>query len=286
MQPATINKLNPMRFAHLNEQIYCRPWFITSAGHFAIRSLFESHLARMGSSGLAAGLELGDLVNARQPLTVDADGVATVHVLGPVGKNLSKMEQACGSTSFESVQADMKAANADPAVKGILLRVDSPGGTVQGTPETAAIVAESVKPVVAYTEDVMASAAYYIAAGATKIVASRSADVGSIGVYIPWVDSSAAIAAAGYKPDPIVNAGGDLKAMGFGGTLSDAQRAYLQDQVDEDFAQFRAHILDNRTVPDSAMRGQTLSGQAAVDAGLVDMLGDIGTARTLLLSLR
>jgi ClpP class serine protease len=131
----------------------------------------------------------------------------------------------------------------------------------------------------------MASAAYYLAAGATAIVASASAEVGSIGVYIPWVDASVAIAAQGLRPDPIVNTGGDLKAIGFGGTLTAEQRAHLQARVDEDFAAFKAHIRDYRDVPDSAMRGQTVSGPAAHASNLIDLQGDESAARTLLLSL-
>ena len=128
----------------------------------------------------------------------------------------------------------------------------------------------------------MASAAYYIGAGADAIVSSRSAVVGSIGVYIPWMDTSAAYEAAGFKPDPIINKGGDLKALGFGGRLSDAQRAHLQEKVDEDFAAFKAHVLKHRSLPDGAMRGQVESGAKAAEMNLVDALGDMDTGRAVL----
>lgn len=273
-----------MRFAQIHEQLYCRPWFITPAAHFTLRQVFEAHVARHGAGARAEELGLGDLVNSRRPMVVDAEGIATIHVLGPLGKNLSKMEKSCGATSFEDLQAEFAQANANPAVRGILLHIDSPGGTVQGTPETAAIVAASARPVVAYTEDTMASAAYYLGAGARAIVASPSADVGSIGVYIPWVDRSALYEAAGLRPDPIVNTGGDLKALGFGGTLTEAQRTYLQEQVDLDFDAFKAHVARHREIDPSALRGQVLSGQQALDANLIDALGDLAFARKLLLS--
>lgn len=273
-----------MRFAQIHEQIYCRPWFITTAAHYTLRSLFEAHVLRTGQQPRAAGLDLGDMVNARRPLVVDAEGIATIHVLGPLGKNLSKMEKSCGATSFEDIQSELAQANANPAVRGILLEIDSPGGTVQGTPETAALISGSAKPIVAYTDSMIASAAYYLAAGARAIVASPSADVGSIGVYIPWVDRSAMYEAAGLKPDPIVNTGGDLKALGFGGTLTEAQRTYLQEQVDLDFTAFKAHIAAHRDVSPAAMRGQTLSGDPAKAANLVDRIGTLANARQLILS--
>jgi signal peptide peptidase SppA len=272
-----------MRFAQIHEQIYCRAWFITTAAHFTIRNLFETHVSRLGYGGHAEGLDMGDFANSRRPMVVDAEGIATIHVLGPLGRNLSKMEKTCGATSFEDIHAELAQANANPAVRGILLHIDSPGGTVQGTPELAAAVASSPKPLVAFTEDMIASAAYYIAAGARAIVASPSADIGSIGVYIPWVDRSAQYAEAGLKPDAIVNTGGDLKALGFGGTLTEAQRTYLQEQVDLDFNAFKAHIAAHRTVAASAMRGQTLSGPPALEANLVDLIGDLALARSLLL---
>lgn len=273
-----------MRFAHLHETIYGRPWFITAAAHHTIRHLFETHLARHAAGTLA--LDLSDMVNPRRALTVDQEGIATLHILGPLGKNLSKLEKSCGCTGFEDIAAELALANANPAVRGILLHVDSPGGTVQGTPETAALIAASAKPLVAYTEDLMASAAYYLAAGARQIIASPSADVGSIGVYIPWVDRSAQNQAMGLRPDPIVNTGGDLKATGFGGVLTEAQRAHLQEQVDLDYAAFKAHIAAHRTVEESAMRGQTLSGEPALAANLIDRLGSMAEARAALLALR
>lgn len=273
-----------MRFVQIREHIYCRPWFITAAAHFSIRQAFEAHVSRHGSDLPRLSLDLADMVNPRRPMAVDAQGIATIHVLGPLGRNLSNLEKTCGATSFEDIESELEQANADPAVRGILLHVDSPGGTVQGTPEAAAAVAASAKPVVAYTDGLMASAAYYLSAGASRIIASPSADVGSIGVYIPWVDYSGANEAAGIRPDPIVNTGGDLKATGFGGVLTEAQRAHLQEQVDLSFADFKAHIAAHREVAEPAMRGQTLSGSQAIAANLVDALGTLAQARALLLA--
>ena len=272
-----------MRFRHLAEQIYFRPWFITPAAHRAIALVFERALndPAVATQLTALDGQLSDLFPQRKSLVIDSEGIATIHLLGPLGKGLSKMEQSCGATSFESIRADYEAAVAAHA-RGCILHIDSPGGTVTGTPEIAALIADGPLPCVAYTEDMIASAAYYIAAGARAIVASPSASVGSIGVYIPWVDSSAQYAAAGLKPDPIVNTGGDLKALGFGGSLSPVQREHLQEQVDADFGLFRAHVLAHRTLADSAMRGQVMSGPAALSANLIDAIGDMSTARALL----
>jgi signal peptide peptidase SppA len=268
-----------MRFRHLAEQIYLRPWFITPEAHASIRMVFERAMSQ------PKAIELSDFVEQRKEMAIDrSTGIATIHVLGPLGKNLSKIEQSCGATGFEQIRADYSAA-LSAGTKGILLHFDSPGGTVLGTPEMASVIAGKPLPTVAYTEDIMASAAYYLAAGADAIVASPSASVGSIGVYIPWVDRSAQYAALGLKPDPIVNEGGDLKALGFGGSLSEAQRAHLQETVNEDFAAFKGHIKAYRELPDAAMRGQVQNGRTAVEMNLVDALGDMDTARGKLLAL-
>jgi signal peptide peptidase SppA len=280
-----------MRFTHLAEQIYHRPWFITAEAHAAIRTVFERALSSglfkspgfrsMGfSSGplitdvVAEEINLLDLFPKRRPLAIDKEtGIASIHIMGPIGKNLSKVEQSCGATGFEQIRADYAKA-LEKGARGILLDFDSPGGTITGTPELANLIASKPLPTVAYTEDMMASAAYYLAAGADAIFASPSASVGSIGVYVPWVDTSAAYERAGYKPDPIVNTGGDLKAAGFGGKLTAEQRAHLQEEVDEDFDNFKAHIANYRAVPDSAMRGQVMSGRKALEANLVDRIGE------------
>lgn len=273
-----------MRYAQIHEQIFQRPWFITPSAHATLRQLFLAHaniLIKPRADDDKEGNPLSLFVNPRQPVQVATDGIAAIHVLGPLGKNLSKIEQSCGATGFEQIRADYATAIAGGA-KGILLKFDSPGGTVQGTPELAEFIASKPLPTVAYTEDMMASAAYYLAAGADAIVATTSAEVGSIGVYIPWMDYSQQLADEGLRPDPIVNKEGDLKALGFTGSLSAEQRAYLQTRVDEDFADFKAHVLKHRNVKDEAMRGQTLSGRNAVETNLIDMQGDEAAARRLL----
>lgn len=271
-----------MRFQRIIEQVYFRPWYITPAAHASIHRILSSKVltkhAEDGDSWLA------QFVNQRQAMKMTPDGIATIHILGPLGKNLSQMEKQCGCTGFEDIRDDYAKALGQGA-RGILLRFDSPGGTVMGTPEIAAMIAARPVPTVAYTEDLMASAAYYLAAGANAIVGSPSSVIGSIGVYVPWIDYADQLAEMGLKPNPVVNKEGDLKALGFSGVLTDAQRSYLQDEVDQDFAQFKGHVLNFRAVPDSAMRGQTIDGRLAAEANLIDEIGDLGTARSKLLGL-
>ena len=86
---------------------------------------------------------------------------------------------------MSDAQRLVEQAAEDPVVAAILLRVDSPGGTVAGVSDLAEAVyaARKVKPVSAYISDLGASAAYYIASQAQRLYADSDALVGSIGVY-------------------------------------------------------------------------------------------------------
>jgi protease-4 len=135
----------------------------------------------------------------------------------------------------------------------------------------------------------MCSAAYWLASGASAIVATPSADVGSIGVYLPVLDVTGYYDNLGVKVELLKS--GDLKAPGFPGTsLSDAQRADLQAGVDAVYGMFTRHVKAHRRTGDEAMRGQSMMGEQAHAVGLVDSLGmlwdatklarDLGSMRT------
>lgn len=284
-----------MRYQQILEHLYCRPWYISASGYYALHRLVQSRLGR-GLATQARGRTrddededdaaivdrwgIGDFVNARPPFALDDEGIAHLHVTGPIGKGLSKLERACGSTGIEQLRGELRRAR---GARGLMLHVNSPGGTITGVPELAEEIAAFDGPKLAYTEDMMCSAAYFLSAGCDLIAASESADVGSIGVFIPWIDFSAQLAAEGLQPDPIVNTGADLKAAGFTGSLSEAQRAFLQEDVDRAAGRFHAHVRTFRDVPDEALRGQSVDGARAAALNLVDYVGTEAEAYAALL---
>ena len=161
---------------------------------------------------------------------------------------------------------------------------------VNGTPETAAMVREiaSQKPCVAFTDSLMASAAYYVGSQANMIVASPSATVGSIGVMIPWVDRSQAYENEGLKVEVFKNSGAPYKGMGTPGTsLTAEQREQLQQRVDEIAATFKSDVQAGRNnrVKDGAMRGQVFMAAGAKNAGLIDEVGGRNLALRSLISI-
>jgi signal peptide peptidase SppA len=206
-------------------------------------------------------------------------GVAILPVYGIIDKRMNMFMQFSGGTSTELLARDFKKALGDPAVKAILLDVDSPGGSVDGTKELADLILASrdVKPVVAYANGLMASAAYWIGAGAPMIFAGATAEVGSIGVALMHYDYSAADALAGVKRTVIT--GGEYKRIASDEKpLSKEGREYLQAMVDDYYALFLEGVAlargsEPESVHEKMANGRIFVGKKALKAGLVDKIG-------------
>lgn len=112
------------------------------------------------------------------------DQVAVIPVTGPIFRYANLFTDVSGATSLEVLTRDFTAAADDPAVKHIVLNIDSPGGQANGIAELAQLVRASAKPVTAYVDGQAASAAYWLAASASRIVMSKTAMVGSIGAVV------------------------------------------------------------------------------------------------------
>jgi hypothetical protein len=170
------------------------------------------------------------------------NGVGILPICGPIGSNLSPIEKMLGGCDVADISASFDAFAVDPSVRTLLLDVDSPGGTVTGVPELAAQIAAFPKPTLAFTSGEACSAAYWLASQADDFLATPSASVGSVGVYLALLDSSAALARSGLFVDVIK--AGTYKAAGFPGTsLSEEQRALLQERVDMVHRMFMGAIV-------------------------------------------
>jgi len=220
-------------------------------------------------------------------LTID-DGVGVITITGPMLRKPDLFDRAVlGACDTGQIIAAVQEAVSRADVQAIFLDIDSPGGSVSGTPELARAVADATKAkyVYAFSAGQMCSAAYWVASQADAIYATPSARVGSIGVILPVVDSSAAFEQAGLKVE--VFAAGKFKSTGTPGTsLNDDQRAWLQSEVEETAAEFRAAVLARgRKIPDEAMEGQTFSARKAMRfnlAGMVESRSEaIGRLRSL-----
>lgn len=177
------------------------------------------------------------------------------------------------ATDTEELEELLQAAAGDANVSGIILDVDSPGGTVNGSMELGDLVADiskNRKPVVAYTSGMMCSAAYWMVAGCASILARRSAEVGSIGVYSVVLDYSEMYRQFGVEVELFKS--GEHKGAGYPGTkLTDEQRALIESEVAATGVIFRAHVKAERGVEDGDMEGQAFTGDDAINKGFVTM---------------
>jgi signal peptide peptidase SppA len=247
-------------------QLHKQPWLITPEAFGVIYSAAQSFF----KEGIPTTLR-----TESQLLSVDA-GIGTVVLRGPMMRNPDVIDQLVfGATDTEEVMAAVHEATEREDVQAIVLDIDSPGGSVNGTPELAAAVAAAskAKTVYAFSAGQMCSAAYWVASQCDAVYATPSARVGSIGVILPVVDSSEAFAKAGLKME--VFAAGKFKSAGTPGTsLTEEQKDWLQSEVEEIAGDFRTAVLARgRKIPDEAMEGQTFSGRRAMRlnmAGMVD----------------
>jgi signal peptide peptidase SppA len=188
-----------------------------------------------------------------------------------------------GLTSYEGLRRQFRDAAADDDVKSVVLDVDSAGGQASGAFELASVVRElrASKSVIAVVNDMAASAAFAIASAATKIVITPSGGVGSIGVVLAHFDHSARLDKAGIRPT-LVHAGArKIDANPFQ-PLPGGVQSNLQAEVDKFYGMFVETVSLNRpTLTPAVIRGTEAAmfiGQAAVDAGLADEIGDIEKA--------
>jgi len=206
-----------------------------------------------------------------------ADKVAIVSVTGAI----------LGGDGFVRAQFDQ--AEEDEAVKAIVLRVDSPGGTVSGSDEIHHRLAKLVEkrdiPVVVSMGGIAASGGYYVAManrGKDDVIFAEPATLtGSIGVIIPHFDISQALRKYDIRDDSI--ASGPLKEMlsvskDRTPELAEKERKLIQELVDDMFRRFKEIVkagrpkLDDAAV-DRVATGQIFTARQALEAGLVDRIG-------------
>ncbi len=211
-----------------------------------------------------------------QQLSVE-NGIGVIAINGPIMRKPDLFARAImGAVDSGEIAAAVSEAGGRDDIRAVFLDIDSPGGTVAGTPELAAAVRslDAIKPVYAFSSGLMASAAYWIASQARAIYATPSAQVGSIGVVQAVLDDSAAMEAAGLKIE--VFSVGKYKAMGAPGTpLTDDQRGLILANLDDTAREFHAAVLSRgRAIPAEAMEGQTFSGRQAQRVNLAGMVPD------------
>lgn len=253
------------------------PWAIQPETLQEMCAIYAAH--RNGESNDLKAVEaaLGrPLSNEPKPYTVQ-DGIALIPIEGVISKRMSLLQQICGGMSYTSLQQDLATALNDPDVSGIILSIDSPGGTVDGVQAAgdAIYAARSQKPIAAYVDGKATSAAYWLGSSASQMyIGSDTDQVGSIGVITQHIDTSNAEHQRGVKITDL--AAGRYKAVGTAhAPLSTESRGAIQDHLDQLYGTFVDTVARNRgtdveTALNKMADGRVFVGQKAIDAGLVD----------------
>lgn len=214
------------------------------------------------------------------PTATFGDTVAVLHVDGVIAGTGSSID---GVISPEEFLSYLDQAASDPNVKAVLLRVDSPGGTVAASQEIAIEVARlsEIKPVVVSVGDVGASGAYMVASQCDKIWANRTSAIGSIGVITEIPNVEGLLDKLGVE-FTVLTAGEYKDAGSPFRSLTATETAMIQTEVDVAYDEFVSMVAEGRGMDEAEVRelatGWAWSGVRARELGLVDELGTYNDA--------
>lgn len=207
------------------------------------------------------------------------DAVAIVRVEGAITSG-SADDLGTGTISGIVID-DLKKAAADPTVKAIVLRIDSPGGTVTGSTQIYEALQSMEKPVVASMGGVAASGGFQVSLPTDYVFARADTLTGSIGVIMTLFNAEELIDEIGV--DVITLTSGPNKAIGsMWEEMPPEHREILEGLIDESYDMFTQMVADGRNLPLENVReladGRVYSGRQALELGLVDELGNFNDA--------
>ncbi len=176
----------------------------------------------------------------------------------------------------------IKQASEDDSIKAIVLDINSPGGSAVASDEIAVAIKQANKTTVAWIREVGASGGYWIASAADHIVANRMSITGSIGVIASYLEFTSLMDKYGVGYERLV--AGKHKDLGSPyKELSEEERTLLQGTLDKIHDYFIDEVAKNRDMDAQKIRelatGRIFLGVEALDAGLIDQLGDKETVK-------
>ncbi len=229
---------------------------------------------------------------AGDPLTatvVESEGgyrparVAMIDVSGMLYNARRREVLSIGENPAGLLHEKLEKARTDKRVKAVLLRLNTPGGTVTASDtmyrQLLRFKKRSGKPIVALMMDVAASGGYYLACAADSVVAHPTTVTGSIGVIVQTISFKPALGRIGIEAEAITS-GSNKDAGSPLSDLTDEHRQVLRSLVDDFYQGFLDVVRQARPdiPPDRFAQvtdGRILSGEAALAAGLVDSVGDL-----------
>ena len=207
---------------------------------------------------------------------IDVDGVITSMEMGGLFGG--------GQPMVGTVKDALKQAVEDKDVKAIVLRINSPGGEVTASDVIYAAVKEAAakKPVVVYMDSIAASGGYYIACGATKVIASETTLTASIGVIMQSVAYHDLFGKIGLGTRTFTS-GPNKDTLSGGRPMREDEMVYVQTLVNTMYDRFLGIVAEARKLPADQLRttvadGRVVTGRQALEAKLVDQIGYVEDA--------
>jgi protease-4 len=202
--------------------------------------------------------------------------VAIVRLKDPI----YKYDQECGPSGTKSKMNRMDAYKNDDSCVGVVLDIDSGGGQVSGTPEFYDFISAFGKPVVAYTDGMMCSAAYYIGSAASYLIANKRADaIGSIGVMVHFIDVTGMYEKKGATVITEYATQSTEKNRAFEELLKGNADLYIKTELDTVAETFINDIKSVRSgVSEEAFKGGTWDAQGSLERNLIDSIGTLQDA--------
>ncbi len=265
-------------------QVALRAHLVTK---LADKQQFEQRISQLvgadkdGSFNAVSAHEYADLV--RSEASAPSADTARIGVIVASG-DIVDGDQPPGVIGGESLSRLIRAARLDKHVKAVVLRIDSPGGSVTAAEEIYhALLAlrASGKPLVVSMGDLAASGGYYIAAPANEIFASPATLTGSIGIFAIIPTFHRALARLGITSDG-VGTGPLAGQESLGQPLNADSKLLIRSQIERGYAEFVARVAAGRHLSDAQVnaigQGHVWAGAAARHIGLVDHLGTLEDA--------
>lgn len=268
-----------LRYPHIRRAIAETPWAILPDKLAVILDV----IAFRSAGGTFSAEELQERLGAaahRPKLRSNGD-IAVLQLVGTISHRMGLMAMSSGGTSVESFKQEFRAAMDDSTVAGVVIDVDSPGGSVDGVSELASEIyrARGRKPISAIANTMSASAAYWIASAADELAVTPSGEVGSIGVIAAHEDWSTAYDQMGVKTT-LVTAGKYKAENNPFEPITDEGRAAIQQRVDDAYGMFAKDVARNRGVSVETVRagfgeGRLVNAREAVKLGMADRVATL-----------
>ena len=257
----------------LHRPLLCDPGYLDA--------VFSAMSDRFGTEATLSADELSTHKRpARQGYIDKASRIAVLPVVGGLVHRSESINPMSGMTGYTALQNQLIDYFESPAVAGILLDMDTPGGEVSGLAELANFVREASKekPIWAIANGMAASAGYWLASGASRVIAAPNSAIGSIGVITAHVDRSKQMEKSGQKVT-LIHAGKHKTAGNPFEALPDDVRASVQASLDATYREFVNAVAENRGLKPSLVQGTEAAmfdPASAIRAGLADGTGTFG----------